>query len=315
MMKRTLTIVSPVFNEEEGIRDFYDSLQPHLKGLSNYTSDIIFVVDRCTDNTLSILKDIAASDPSVRVLGLSSRFGYQMSQLAGIDHAKGDAIVTMDSDGQNPPALLPKLLAEFEKGADIVHGIRENTEGLSAMRKAQSDLFYWFINKISDVPIIPNASDYRLVSQRVATLMRTKMRERNLFLRGVYSWIGFKQARVPFVAPPRTKGTTKFSMSRLIQFALTSLVSFSRKPLRAATIVGVLFAIFGFLFAIVTIAQYLFGIITEPGYATIIVLMAIFGGIQLFFLGVIGEYIGAIFDEVKGRPHYIVEDAVNIEAE
>ncbi len=314
MTKKTLTIVSPVFNEEEGIRDFYDALKPHLNRLSNYSADIIFVVDRGSDNTLEILKDIAKDDSVVRILGLSSRFGYQMSQLAGIEHAKGDAIVTMDSDGQNPPELLPKLLAEFEKGSEIVHGIRQNTEGLSSIRKAQSDFFYWFINKISEVPIIPNASDYRLISQRVAKVLCTKIHERNLFLRGIYSWMGFKQSRVPFVAPPRTKGSTKFSMSRLIQLALMSLVSFSRKPLRAATFAGALFALLGFLFAVVTIIQYFTVGISSPGYSTIIVVVSIFGGLQLMFLGVIGEYIGAIFDEVKARPHYIVEEAVNIEA-
>jgi polyisoprenyl-phosphate glycosyltransferase len=312
MSRRTLTIVSPVYNEEEGIHDFYESLKPELAKLSSYTSDIIFVVDRCSDNTLEILKNIARSDSAVRILALSSRFGYQMSQLAGIDHAKGDAVVTMDSDGQNPPSLLPQLLAEFEKGAHIVHGIRKDTEGLGALRKMQSSIFYWLINKISEVPIIPNASDYRLISQKVATVLREKVRERNLFLRGIFSWLGFKQARVPFVAPPRTKGTTKFSMNRLIQFALLSLVSFSRKPLRAATAVGALFALFGFLFAVVTVVQYFLGAIKEPGYSTVIVMLAIFGGVQLMFLGVIGEYIGAIFDEVKARPHYIVEEAINI---
>lgn len=309
---KTLTIVSPVYNEAEGIRDFYGSLKPHLSELE-YETDVIFVVDRSSDNSLEILKEIAKNDQSVRVLGLSSRFGYQLSQLAGIEYAKGDAIVTMDSDGQNPPALLPKLLAEFEKGADIVHGVRENTEGLSWVRKAQSDLFYWFINKISEVPIIPNASDYRLISQKVATVLRTKVHERNLFLRGIYSWMGFTQARVSFTAPPRTHGKTKFSMGRLIRFALMSVVSFSRKPLQAATIVGALFAIFGFFFAIVTVAEYLLGTIREPGYSTIIVMLAIFGGIQLMFLGIIGEYIGAIFDEVKARPRYIVDEAINIE--
>jgi len=312
-MKKTLTIVSPVYNEEEGIRDFYENLKRELRSIPDYSTDILFVVDRCTDNTLSILKDIAGGDMSVRILALSNRFGYQMSQLAGIDHAKGEAIVTMDSDGQNPPSLLPKMLAEFENGADIVHAIRTDTEGLNSLRKFQSDIFYWFINKISDVPIIPNASDYRLISQKVASVLRERVRERNLFLRGIFSWVGFKQAKVPFVAPLRKHGKTKFSMGRLLQLALTSVVAFSRKPLRAATFVGALFALGGFLFAVWTIVEYALGAIKEPGYSTIIVLLAIFGGVQLMFMGVIGEYIGAIFDEVKARPHYVVDEAVNIE--
>src|SRR5262249_42180288 len=152
---------------------------------------------------------------------------------------------------------------------------RENTEGLNPVRKAQSDIFYWFINKISDVPIIPNASDYRLISQKVARVLKREVHERNLFLRGIYSWMGFSQARVPFTAPPRTHGTTKFSMGRLIRFALMSLVSFSRKPLQAATVVGALFAVFGFIFAVVTVVQFVTGSIREPGYSTIIVMLAI----------------------------------------
>jgi dolichol-phosphate mannosyltransferase len=313
-MKKTLTIVSPVYNEEEGIRAFYEMLKKELARLHEYSCDVIFVMDRSTDNTLSILKDIAKHDPQVRVLALSNRFGYQMSQLAGIDHAMGEAIVTMDSDGQNPPSLLRAMLTEFDKGADIVHGIRKDTEGLGVFRKLQSNIFYWLINKISEVPIIPNASDYRLISQKVAKVLREKIRERNLFLRGIFSWVGFKQAHVPFVAPPRMAGRTKFSMGRLIQFALTSVVAFSRKPLRAATFVGALFALFGFLFAIWTVVSYITGGIKEPGYSTIIVIIAIFGGVQLMFMGVIGEYIGAIFDEVKARPHYIVDESVNIES-
>jgi glycosyltransferase involved in cell wall biosynthesis len=311
-MKKTLTIASPVYNEEPVIRDFYAALRKQLDDLPNYESTMLFVVDKCTDNTLDVLKDIAQHDPSVSILGLSSRFGYQMSLLAGIDHARGDAVITMDVDMQNPPSVIPLLLAEYEKGADIVYTVRENTEGLGSIRKAQSKFFYWCINKISDVAITENASDFRLITQRVAEVIRTKIRERNVFLRGIITWIGFTQSKVFFVAPKRAKGRTKFSSGRLVQFALSGLVSFSRKPLRAATIVGILFALFGFVFGIVTIMQYVLGKIAQPGYATIIVLLSIFGGFQLIFLGIIGEYIGGIFDEVKARPQYLVQEAVNI---
>ncbi len=309
-MKKTLTIVSPVYNEELVIGDFYAALRAQLNDISDYASTVIFVVDRSSDNTLALLRDIAKKDPAVRVLALSSRFGYQMSLLAGIDHAEGDAVIMMDSDMQNPPEMIPQFLREYEKGAAIVYTVREDTEGISGFRKLQSRIFYWCMNKISDVPIRENASDFRLISSKVVQVIRTGIRERNLFLRGIFSWVGFTQARISFHTPKRLKGHTKFSTMRLIQFALLGLVSFSRKPLRVATFVGALFAVGGFLFALLTITQYLFGYITQPGYATFIVLLSVFGGLQLVFLGIIGEYIGAIFDEVKARPHYIVEESL-----
>ena len=312
MTKKTLTIVSPVYNEEPVIHDFYTALRSQLDNLKDYSCDIIFVVDKCTDQTLDVVKEIAARDPSFSILALSSRFGYQMSLMAGIDHAMGDAVITMDADLQHPPSVIPLLLKEFEKGADIVHTVRMHTEGLGFVRRMQSKAFYWLINLISEVPILENASDFRLISQRVAKIVRTKLRERNLFLRGIINWMGFTQARVEFVAPKRTKGKTKFSLSRLMQFAFFGLISFSKKPLRAASITGLLFACFGFLFAGVTAVQYVSGNQFPSGWATVIVLLAIFGGFQLIFLGVIGEYIGAIFDEVKARPHYLVDEAINI---
>lgn len=311
-MKKTLAIVSPVYNEAAGIADFYEALRAELGTIKDYDSTVWFVLDRSSDGTLGILKAIAEKDSSVRVLSLSNRFGYQMSLLAGIDHADADAVLMMDSDMQNPPSMIPQFLRAYEEGADIVSAVREDTEGISAVRKLQSTLFYWLLNKISDVQIAANAADFRLISRKVARVIREGVRERNLFLRGIFSWIGFTQAHIPFKTPKRAKGHTKFSSVRLIQLALLGLVSFSRQPLRVATVVGVIFATFGFLFAFITLVQYLFGYINQPGYATFTILLSIFGGLQLVFLGIIGEYIGAIFDEVKGRPQYVIDEVVGI---
>ncbi len=308
---RTLTVIAPVYNEEEVILDFYRELKKELESLSGYRTTILFSVGRGTDKTLQLLKEVAEKDRAVRVLYLSSRFGHQMQLLAGIDHADTDAVIMMDSDLQHPPSVIPKLLAEFEKGNDVVYTVREKPSDQSFYRKWSSDIFYWFLNKISDVRISGNAADFRLISRRVAKILREDIRERNLFLRGIVPWMGFSQIAVSFAAHPRRAGKSKYSFSRLITFGLSGAVSFSRKPLRLTILAGLLFALFGFCYALFTVFQYLFLKSLPSGYATLVVLLSVFGGLQLIFLGIIGEYIGAIFDEVKKRPHYIIDEKIN----
>lgn len=308
---KTLTVIAPVYNEEEVIADFYRELKQTLNALSGYRTNMLFVIGRGTDRTLPILRALAEKDKNLKVLWLSSRFGHQMQLLAGIDHAGTDVVVMLDSDLQHPPSVIPKLLAKYEEGNDIVYTVRKQTADQGLVRKWCSDIFYWFLNRISDVPINNNTADFRLVSRKVADIIKRDIRERNLFLRGVFPWLGFNQEAVHFQANPRRAGTSKYSLSRLITFGLSGVVSFSRKPLRVATAVGLVFALFGFLYALFTIAQFLFLKALPTGYATLVVLLSVFGGLQLIFLGVVGEYIGAIFDEVKKRPHYIVDEKIN----
>ncbi|MDO8619900.1 MAG: glycosyltransferase family 2 protein [bacterium] len=308
---RTLTIIAPVYNEEEVIADFYRELKVELGKLSGYSASMLFVVGRGSDRTLPILKELASKDKSLRVLWLSSRFGHQMQLLAGIDHAESDVLIMMDSDLQHPPSVIPKLLAEFEKGSDVVYTIREKTADQSFYRKWSSDIFYWFLNRISDVRISGNAADFRLISRKVAKVLQQEIRERNLFLRGIIPWLGFNQVGVHFVANPRKAGKSKYSLSHLITFGLAGVVSFSRKPLRVAIVVGLVVATLGFLYALFVTVQSFMSKSLPEGWATVIVLLSVFGGLQLVFLGVLGEYIGAIFDEVKKRPHYIVDEKIN----
>ena len=308
---KTLTVIAPVYNEEEVIADFYRELKQELQKLSGYSSRMLFVVGRGTDRTLPILKDLAEKDRSLQILWLSSRCGHQMQLLAGIDHADSDVVIMMDSDLQHPPSIIPKLLAEFEKGNEVVYTIRETTAEQSFLRRWCSDLFYWFLNRISDVRIRSSAADFRLISRKVAEVVRKEIRERNLFLRGIFPWLGFNQAAVRFAAHPRRAGKSKYSLSRLIAFGLSGVVSFSRKPLRMAIVAGLLVASLGFLYALFVIGQSFVSRSLPAGWATVIVLISVFGGLQLIFLGVIGEYIGAIFDEVKKRPHYIIDQRIN----
>lgn len=312
---KTLTVIAPAYNEAESIRDFYNVLKSEISKLSGYTTDMIFVVDGGTDKTIDILRGIAADDPKLRVIRFSRNFGHQMAYLAGLDAADSDVIIMMDSDLQHPPAVIPQLLAAYEQGSDVVYTIRRSTKNLGVFRRIQSFLFYRFLNLISEIPIGENTSDFRLLSRRVAGVIRTGIRERTMFLRGIVSWVGFRQSAVEYDARERFAGKSKLPLPRLIQFGLSGIVSFSRKPLRAASAVGLLFALFGVCFAAVTIVQYYMGQIQQPGFATIVVLLSVFAGVQLMFLGVIGEYIGAIFDQVKLRPHYIIEEAINISPE
>lgn len=313
-MKKTLTVISPVYNEEEVIREFYIELSRVLVDLSyRYDYKILFVVDQSTDTTWEILKSIAEQDHSVQIILLSSRFGHQMSLLAGIDNSTSDVIVMLDSDLQHPPELIPKMLTKYEQGYDIVYTIRQDSPEISFFKRSTSKLFYSFINKISNITINESAADFRLISHRVAEVFRKQIRERNQFLRGLFSWVGFRSTGIKFQVRKRRAGRSKYSLGRMFQFGFEGVVSFSKKPLKAAIYVGLGFAILSFLFAIVSLFQYFIYASFPSGWTTIVMLISISSGVQLIFLGIVGEYIGAIFDEVKGRPHYIVEEKVNLE--
>ncbi len=315
-MMRRLTVICPVFNEEEVIASFYEALRAVLDGIGDrYRATILFVVDRSSDATAEVLKGIAAADEAVRLLLLSSRFGHQHSLLAGIDHADADAdaIVMMDSDLQHPPELIPALLDEFERGFDIVYTVRRDSAAVGPFKRLTSKLFYRLINRMSEVPIHESAADFRLLSRRVADVFRDGIRERGLFLRGLVSWVGFRSTGVPFEVRARAGGESKYSLARMVRFAIEGVVSFSKRPLKAAIVVGLSFALFGLAHAVVTLVQYFFYSSLPSGWTTLVILISLMSGVQLTFLGIIGQYIGAIFDEVKGRPHYIVEEKVNFE--
>jgi polyisoprenyl-phosphate glycosyltransferase len=312
---KTLTVICPVFNEEEVIALFYRELKGVLATLAGrYSSSVLFVVDRSTDRTLDVLRGIAAQDPSVRILALSARFGHQHSLLAGMDHCDADIVIMMDSDLQHPPAVLPQLLDAHEAGYDVVYTYREDTTEIALLKRLSSRLFYRFLNAISPVPISESAADFRLLSRRVVDVFQQQIRERNLFLRGLVGWVGFKSVGITFQVHQRRAGQSKYYMRRMIRFGIDGIVSFSKKPLQAAVVVGAFFALLGCSIALVTLVQYFYLSSLPSGWTTLTILIAMFSGIQLIFLGIIGEYIGAIFDEVKRRPHYLVEEAINFSA-
>jgi glycosyltransferase involved in cell wall biosynthesis len=313
---KTLTVISPVYNEAEVLESFYRELSATLRLVSErYKTRILFVLDRSSDGSLDILKRLATEDRTVGVLSLSARFGHQMALLAGIDHTDADVIIMMDSDLQHPPSLISVLLEKHEEGYDIVNTVRSDEEQLGLLKRTSSRLFYFLINRISSVPISERAADFRLISRRVAKVFQKGIRERNQFIRGLVNWVGFEATTVPFRVGARAAGQSKYSTARLMRFAVHGIVSFSKRPLQAAVIFGFVFAGLGLLNALITLIQYFVYSSLPSGWTTLAMLISIFSGVQLIFLGIIGEYIGAIFDEVKGRPHYIVEERVNVDSD
>lgn len=309
---RTLTVVCPVYNEEEVIAAFHAELRRTLDSVADrWSTTVLFVVDRGTDRTLDILREIAANEPSVRVLALSAHFGQQAALLAGLDHCDSDAVVMMDSDGQHPPSVVPQLLAGFEQGFDVVYTVREPGRGLPVLKRLSSRLFYRLLGRMSDTRIVEGAADFRLASRRVVDLFRTRLRERNLFLRGLFSWVGFPSVVVRFTARPRPAGRTKFPIGRMVRFGLDGIVSFTRVPLRAASHLGLALLVLGTMGALDGIVRILLGHSPAPTWLWAAVLLLVLSGTQLFFLGVVGEYVGAILEEVKARPHYVVEQRIN----
>lgn len=312
MTKLKLTVVAPVFNEEQVIAHFHARTRKVLDTLEDVDSSILFVVDRSTDNTLEVLRSLVKADAKSKVLALSSRFGHQMSLLAGIEHSvDADAVIMMDSDLQHPPELIPELLAHFRKGFDVVYTVRRDTEDVGFFRKKVGNLFYSLLGAISKVSINANAADFRLISARVARTLATGFRERNMFLRGLFSWIGFRQTHVEYVAEKRFAGHSKYSFSRMVQLATAGILSFSTKPLQMGIFVGVSFAALAFVFMLAAVVNYFIAREIPSGWTTLVALFLLFNGVQLIVLGTMGAYIGAIYEEVKGRPRYIIEEEIS----
>jgi len=312
---RTLTVVSPVYNEESVILTFHEELRRALAAIEGRWSwSVIYVVDRGTDRTLELLRGLAAADRSVRVLALSSHFGQEAQLLAGLDHCDADAVVMMDSDLQHPPALIPELLAAHERGHDVVYTVREDTPDIPLVKRLTARWFYRFADAISETPIREGAADFRLVSRRVVEIFQSRIRERGLFLRGLFSWVGFPSCPVRFRAGARRAGRTKYSLGRRVRLGLGGVVAFSRAPLRAALVLGLALAAAGAVVLAVALVRSATAQVPLLSGGTLAGLVVGLTGIQLFFLGILGEYLGVVLDEVKARPHYIVEERINLEA-
>ena len=304
-----ISIVVPIYNEEDGIQAFYDRTKAVLASLEGLSHEIIFVDDGSHDSSLQRLNDITACDPHVKIVKLSRNFGHQIAITAGIDLARGGAVVVIDADLQDPPEVMSVFVDKWMRGYDVVYGVREKREGESAMKLWTASLFYRFLKSVVSLDIPVDVGDFRLMSRRVVNQLK-EIRERDRFIRGLVSWIGFNQIGVIYQRESRYAGETKFSYAKMLKFALDGITSFSSMPLRVATILGYGTSLVALVYACVVLIQKFMGV-TVQGWATIMMGILFLGGIQLICLGIIGEYIGRIFNETKGRPLYIVEAVVN----
>jgi dolichol-phosphate mannosyltransferase len=271
---------------------------------------VIYVLDRSSDNSLAVLKAIVSRDARVTVLHLSRRFRHQMSLVAGLDHSVGDAAVLMDCDMQHPPEVIPKLLEKMEQGYDVVQALRKYDRKAPGGKQCTSDIFYKLQNWVSPIEIPDCAAGFRLISCKVRSVFQQSVREQNQFLRGLFQWVGFRQATVEFVSPARTAEATKYRFTRVLRFSIACITSFSKAPLRAAAVLGCIISAVSLVYGLFAITLCLTVKHLPPGYMSLIVGVSFIGGLQLMALGILGEYLGAVLDEVKRRPLYIIDEVL-----
>jgi polyisoprenyl-phosphate glycosyltransferase len=299
-----LCVVIPCYNEEEIIEQFYETLKPILRAQRDLDHCIVFVDDGSQDRTLEKLQTVGARDPAVRVYSLSRNFGHQIALLAGVDAARGDAVLMMDADLQHPPALIPEMVRQWRAGHDVVSAVRRNTDDVSLGKRLASRLFYWLINRLSDTPIVNGAADFCLLSRRAHRALR-RMPESHIFLRGLVAWMGFPRAFVYFDAPRRPAGRSKYTALRRLELALTATFSFSIAPIRVTTRMGLLTILVSFAYLIYILVNLVLHRDLVPGWTSIIFVTLFLGGVQLTVVGILGEYVARIFEEVKRRPRYL----------
>jgi dolichol-phosphate mannosyltransferase len=302
-----LSVVAPIYNEEGTIEEFYTRVCAALEGLP---FELVLVDDGSSDGTPIALDHIASTDPRVRVVFLSRNFGHQTALTAGLDHARGDAVVMLDADLQDPPELIVRMLDHWRAGCDVVYAVREQREGESRFKLATARWFYRLFDKLAQVELQPNSGDFRLLDRRALDALLS-MRERSRFLRGMTVWVGYRQAAVPYRRDPRYAGETKYTLSRMLRFSLDAISSFSHRPLQLATLLGFMISTLAFIAIPVVVVLRILGSYL-PGFGSITIAVLLLGGIQLIAIGIIGEYVGRIYDEVKDRPLYLVKARLNM---
>lgn len=306
MNKMDISIVAPVYQEEGIIGDFYRELNQVLNGL-RMQYEIIFVDDGSGRPTQQALQVIADGDPHVKVIRLSKNFGHQVALTAGIDNADGDAVITLDSDLQHPPALIPTLIDNWKKGYDIVYTIRQDTKGESFFKKATARIFYSLMSRITDIDMDANCADFRLMSRKAVEGFK-KIRENTRFIRGIVGWMGYQKIGIPFEAGERIKGRSKYTIRKMLKFALNGILSFSVVPIRFISITGLLVSSISFLYLLRVGYFVLFTKEKMPNLLPITTLILFLVGVQMLMLGVIGEYLAEVFTESKHRPLYLIDE-------
>jgi polyisoprenyl-phosphate glycosyltransferase len=303
---KLLSVVAPVYNEEELVEAF---VQRATAALADYTFELLIVNDGSSDATPELLDRMAGTDPRLRVIHLSRNFGHQAALTAGLEHAIGDVVAMIDADLQDPPELIPKMVERWQEGSDVVYAVRRQRDGESAFKLATASWFYKLFDKLAQVDLEPNSGDFRLLDRSALDALLS-MTERSRFLRGMTVWVGFTQTAVPYERDARHAGETKYTLRKMLRFSLDAIASFSHLPLQLSTYVGMFSAGLAFVAIPVVVALHFAGSYL-PGFGSLTIAILLLGGIQLIALGVIGEYVGRIYDEVKHRPLYIVREELN----
>lgn len=306
-----ISIIAPMYNEEAVIDIFFKEMRKFLTDCS-YQYEIVCVNDGSSDNTLEILKKYAKEDERIKVVSFSRNFGKERALYAGLKYSKGDAVIPIDADLQHPPVVIKTFLTKWEEGYDIVYGVRENRENEGCLRRFLSKKFYALYNLISEQKAPYNAGDFRLMSRKVVNAILS-LQEKQLFMKGIFNWVGYKSCPVVYQCAERAAGNSKFNFWKLWNFALDGITATSTFPLRIWTYLGCGIALISFVFALFFLVKTLIWGDPVQGFPTLAVLILFFGGIQLLALGIFGEYIGRIMVEVKNRPLYIVDEMINIE--
>jgi glycosyltransferase involved in cell wall biosynthesis len=311
MSEVEISVVVPMYNEESGVARFFDAVVGVLERVTD-RYEIVCVNDGSTDATLDRLRSAQRTNPAIVIVDLSRNFGKEAALSAGLDHARGEALIPIDADLQDPPELIEEFVRLWREGCDVAYAQRRTRTGEGLLKLGSAGMFYRVLNSLSDVPIPKNTGDYRLMDRRVVDAL-ARLPERNRFMKGMFAWVGFRQVAVEFDRDPRQFGVSKWNYSGLWRLAVDGITSFSSRPLKVWTYLGAVVALVAFVYAAFLIVRVLLTGIDVPGYASLIVVVLMLGGLQLIGIGVLGEYVGRIFQEVKGRPVYLVRDCYRAE--
>jgi len=301
-----ISVIVPLYNESEGIEHLFARLTPVLEQLQT-SYEIICINDGSHDDTLHKLIEFWQRNPAIKIVNLSRNFGKEIALTAGIDYASGAAVIPIDADLQDPPELITKLIAKWREGYDVVYGTRRSRQGETWLKRISATVFYQTIGRMSHVPIPANTGDFRLLDRQVVEAIK-KLPERTRFMKGLFAWVGYRQTSVLFDREPRYSGQTTWNYWKLWNFALDGIISFSFLPLKVWSYVGVTISVVSLLYALMLVLRTLVFGVDVPGYASLMVAILFLGGIQLITLGVLGEYLGRVYEEVKGRPLYFVRE-------
>ncbi|MDP4096516.1 glycosyltransferase family 2 protein [Paenibacillus sp. P96] len=308
-MNFKISLVVPMYNESDNIGYFYERI---TSVLTDYIFEIICINDGSKDSTLNKLNELASKDKRVKVIDLSRNFGKEVAMSAGLKYAQGDIIIPIDADLQDPPELIPDMIEKWQEGYDVVYATRIIREGETFFKKATASIFYKFIRKITKIDIPADTGDFRLMSRQVVDAVNA-LPESHRFMKGLFSWVGFRQISIPYQREPRFAGKTNFNYWKLWNFAIEGITSFSFAPLQISMYMGFLVSIAALIYAFYLVVDTLLFGNSVPGYPSLMVAILFFGGVQLITLGVIGEYVGRIYGETKRRPLFLVRETINIE--